>query len=107
MARLTGTSQRLLSRPLHRPSAGLLVRLDLHRRLISSRPCATPRQLAARRRLHRRMVEAMATTLATTVLTSLALAHPAVLRDAPTTTWARLMAPVAAGEAGQPLIDCP
>lgn len=107
MSRFPGTSHQPLNLPLHRPSAGLLVRLELHRRLNSSRPCATPRQLAARRRLRQRLLEAMATALATTLFTSLALAHPAVLRDAPTTTWTRLMAPVAAGDAGQPLIDCP
>jgi hypothetical protein len=46
--------------------------------------------------------------MATGFLTSLALAHPAALRDAPTTTLERTLAPLLGADPGSyPLSDCP
>lgn len=90
----------------HRPQgltlAGLSPRLLL-RRSRPVRPCQAGPAIAARRRLRQRLIEATLTALATTFLTSLALAQPAVLRDAPATTWQKLTLPAV----GTPLIDCP
>jgi hypothetical protein len=83
--------------PLGRPAAcqGSLQRLSDER-------------LAARRRLRRFALEALATAMATGFLTSLALAHPAALRDAPTTTLERTLAPLLGADSTiNPLSDCP
>jgi hypothetical protein len=82
--------------------------------LASQRPLTTDQlaaeQLAAGRlrRLRRFALEGLATAMATGFLTSLALAHPAVLRDAPITTLERIATPLlGAGGSATPLGDCP
>jgi hypothetical protein len=65
-------------------------------------------RLATRKRLRRFALEALATAMATGFLTSLALAHPAALRDAPTVTLERsLAALLGADRRSNPLSDCP
>ena len=93
----------------HQPRAPLALAPQLRLRMLlqrpqPQRPCQAGRSLQARRRLRRRWLEAMLTALATTFLTSLALAHPAVLRDSPSTTWQRAFAPAVDGTI---LVDCP
>ena len=88
----------------HQPRAPLALAPQLQQHPQPQRPCQAGRSLQARRRLRRRWLEAMLTALATTFLTSLALAHPAVLRDSPSTTWQRAFAPAVDGTI---LVDCP
>lgn len=93
-------------RPRHRPLGQTLTSRGRRLRGLRPqphRPCQAGPALAARRRLRQRLSEALVTALATTFLTSLALAQPAMLRDAPATTWQRLTQPLV----GAPLIDCP
>ena len=73
-----------LPRTLHRPRSAAL--LQLPRRLgaaIPVRPCPHSRRLVARRRF---LIEGLVAGLATVLLTGVAVAFPAVLRESPITT---------------------
>lgn len=91
----------------HHPRASLAPQLRLRmllQRPVRQRPCEAGKTTQARRLRSRRRLEAMLTALATTFLTSLALAHPAALRESPASTWQRAFAPAVNGTI---LIDCP
>jgi len=115
MSRPSGPSRLLPlsghTRLRHRPEAAASVAAGLAiRPLPRAWPCEGQRLLFARRRqqrLRRMLIEAALTGLATTLLTGLALAQPAVLRESPATTFAALIAPLQGGAAGAPLSDCP
>jgi hypothetical protein len=93
--------------PLARPAHCLA-----SQRLLTTDQLAAEQLAAGRlrrlRRLRRFALEGLATAMATGFLTSLALAHPAVLRDAPITTLERIATPLlGAGGSATPLGDCP
>ena len=76
----------------------------------SAKPFRSKHQLDPWIRRRRFLVEGVVTLLATTFLTSVALAQPAVLRDSPATTLANIGAQLLPGLAGSPtplLHDCP
>jgi len=98
-----------LPRTLHRPRSAAL--LQLPRRLgpaIPVRPCPHSRRLVARRR--RLLIEGLAAGLATFLLTGVAVAFPAVLRESPVTTAANLagvILPSLGLSEPSGLMDCP
>jgi hypothetical protein len=109
------TSRSIETGAIHRPRPRAMVSLG-PRHWPLGRPTACQgwqerlgaERLAARRRLRRYALEALATAMATGFLTSLALAHPAALRDAPTVTLERTLAAVLGADRGShPLSDCP
>jgi hypothetical protein len=98
-----------LPRTLHRPRSAAL--LQLPRRLgaaIPVRPCLHSRRLVARRR--RFLIEGLVAGLATVLLTGVAVAFPAVLRESPVTTAANLagvILPSLGLSEPSGLMDCP
>lgn len=98
-----------LPRTLHRPrSAALLQRPRRLGAAIPVRPCLHSRRLVARRR--RFLIEGLAAGLATVLLTGVAVAFPAVLRESPVTTAANLagvILPSLGLSEPSGLMDCP
>jgi len=95
--------------PLARPAHCLASQRPLTTDQLAAEQLAAEQLAAGRlRRLRRFALEGLATAMATGFLTSLALAHPAVLRDAPITTLERIATPLlGAGGSATPLGDCP
>jgi len=102
---------RLAPVTLHRPRARVLGGLGLGTSLRrGAQPFRSSHRIDPWLRRRRFLIEGVATVLATTFLTSVALAHPAVLRNDPGTTLQAVGAQLLPGLVASPnslLHDCP
>jgi hypothetical protein len=102
---------RIAPSSLHRPRIAGRGPLALRRNLArSAKPFRSSHRLDPWIRRRRFLVEGVVTLLATTFLTSLALAHPAVLRNDPGTTLQAVGSQLLPGLVASPtsmLHDCP
>jgi len=98
-----------IPRTMHRPrAAATLLRPRRVGASMPTRPCHHARRLIARRR--RFLIEGVAAGVATVLLTGVAVAFPAVLRQSPITTvqnMAGVIVPSLAPSEPSVLIDCP